>query len=65
MGAVKTSNSPYNSPIFIVPQKDGSHCYVLDFCKSNSNSQTDKYSMKTIKECIVDIGRCSRTIFLL
>jgi hypothetical protein len=63
MGVVKPSNSPYNSPIFVVPKKDGSPHYVLDFCKLNSNSQTDKYSMKTVEECIGDIGRSGSTIF--
>jgi hypothetical protein len=63
MGVVKPSNSPYNSPIFVVPKKDGSPRYVLDFRKLNSNSQTDKYSMKTVEECIGDIGRSGSTIF--
>jgi hypothetical protein len=63
MGVVKPSNSPYNSPIFVVPKKDGSPGYVLDFRKLNSNSQTDKYSMKTVEECIGDIGRSGSTIF--
>ena len=49
MGVVKPSNSPYNSPIFVVPKKDGSPGYVLDFRKLNSNSRTDKYSMKMVK----------------
>jgi hypothetical protein len=63
MGVVKPSNSPYNSPIFVVWKKDGSPCYVLVFQKLNSNSKTDKYSMKTVKECIGDIGRSGSTIF--
>jgi hypothetical protein len=63
MGVVKPSNSPYNSPIFVVPKKDGFPRYFLDFRKLNSNSQTDKYSMKTVEECIGDIGRTGSTIF--
>jgi hypothetical protein len=63
MGIVKPTNSPYNSPIFVVPKKDGSPRYVLDFRKLNANSQTDKYSMKTVDECIGDIGRSGSTIF--
>ena len=63
MGIVQPTNSPYNSPIFVVPKKDGSPRYVLDFRKLNANSQTDKYSMKTVEECIGDIGRSGSTIF--
>ena len=63
MGVIKPTNSPYNSPIFVVPKKDGSPRYVLDFRKLNANSHTDKYSMKTVEECIGDIGRSGSTIF--
>jgi hypothetical protein len=63
MGVIKPTNSPYNSPIFVVPKKDGSPCYVLDFRKLNANSHTDKYSMKSVEECIGDIGRSGSTIF--
>ena len=63
MGVIIPTNSPYNSPIFIVPKKDGSPRYVLDFRKLNANSHTDKYSMKTVEECIGDIGRSGSTIF--
>ncbi len=63
MGVIKPTNSPYNSPIFVVPKKDGSPCYVLDFRKLNSNSHTDKYSMKSVEECIGNIGRSGSMIF--
>ncbi len=63
IGVIKLTNSPYNSPIFVVPQKDGSPRYVLDFRKLNANSHTDKYSMKSVEECIGDIGRSGSTIF--
>ena len=57
MGAIIPTNSPYNFPIFNVPKKDGSPHYGLDFCKLNANSHTDKYSIKTVEECIDNIGR--------
>ena len=50
IGVIKPTNSPYNSPIFVVPKKDGSPRYVLDFRKLNANSHTDKYSMKSVEE---------------
>ena len=63
MGIITPTNSPYNSPIFVVPKKDGSPRYVLDFRKLNECSHTDKYSMKTVDECIGDIGRSGSSIF--
>jgi hypothetical protein len=63
MGVIKPTNSPYNSPIFVVPKKDGLPPYVLDFRKLNANSHTDKYSMKSVKNCIRDIGRSGSSIF--
>jgi hypothetical protein len=63
MKIVKPSNSPYNYPIIVVPPKDGSPRYILDFRKLNSNSQTNKYSMKTVKKCIGNNHRRGRTIF--
>jgi transposase InsO family protein len=63
LGVVQPTNSPYNSPIFVVPKKDGSPRYVLDFRQLNAHSHTDKYSMKTVDECIGQIGRDGSTIF--
>jgi hypothetical protein len=36
---------------------------VQDFWELNQNSHIDKYSMKEIMECIVDIGRANSRIF--
>ena len=63
MSVIFPNNSPYNSPIFVVPKKDGSPCHVLDFWKLNANCHIDKYSMKTVDDCIGDIGRSGSTIF--
>ncbi len=63
IAVIKPTNSPYNSPFFVVPKKDGSPSYVLDFGKLNANSHSDIYSMKLVEECIGDIGRSGSTIF--
>ncbi len=60
---IEPTNSGYSSPIFVVPKKDVSPCYVLDFQKLFANLHTDKYSMKFVEECIGDIGRSGSTIF--
>ena len=63
IGIIEPTNSRYNSPIFVVPKKDGMHRFVLDYRALNENSYDDKYSMKDVSECIDDIGRAGSTIF--
>ena len=63
LGIVQPSTSQYNSPMFLVPKKDGGVRVVQDFRKLNANSYDDRYSMKNINECIGDIGRAGSTIF--
>ncbi len=64
LGVVRRSNSPYNSPIFCVPKKQGQGLRIVqDFQQLNQHSHTDKYSMKEISECLGDIGRANSSIF--
>jgi hypothetical protein len=64
LGVVRRSNSPYNSPIFCVPKKQGQGLRIVqDFQQLNQHSHIDKYSMKWINECLGDIGRANSSIF--
>jgi hypothetical protein len=51
--------------MFMVPKNGGSLRVVQDFRKLNPASHDDRYSMKTVNECIGDIGRAGSTIFFL
>jgi hypothetical protein len=52
-GIIERSRSPYNSPIFCVPKKEGQglRC-VLDYRRVNSSSFSDRYALRTIDECL-------------
>jgi hypothetical protein len=51
-GIIERSRSPYNSPIFCVPKKEGQglRC-VLDYRRVNASSFSDRYALRTIDEC--------------
>jgi hypothetical protein len=63
-GIVEKTASKYNSPIFCVPKKEGRglRC-VLDYRRVNSKSLADKYSIRTIDQCLEEIGAAGSRIF--
>jgi hypothetical protein len=63
LGVIQPAWSRYSSPIFAVLKKDGNFCLVQDFRALNTQSYTDKYSMKDVSECIGEIGHSGSTIF--
>jgi hypothetical protein len=63
MGVIQPSNSRYNSPIFVVPKINGENWYVLDYRALNTNLHGNHYTMRTVDECIAEIGKSGSTIF--
>jgi Reverse transcriptase (RNA-dependent DNA polymerase)/RNase H-like domain found in reverse transcriptase/Integrase zinc binding domain/Integrase core domain len=63
LGIVEPCRSKYNSPLFVVPKKDGSLRIVQDFRALNAETHVDKYSMHDVSECVSQIGRAGSTIF--
>ena len=64
IGIIQPSNSLYNSPIFCVAKKEGQGLrVVLDYRAINAHSLPDRYSIKTVEECIADIGRSGSKVF--
>ena len=63
-GLIERSTSRHNSPVFCVPKKDGAGLrVVLDYRLLNFKSLPDKYSIRTIDQCIEEIGKAKSTLF--
>jgi transposase InsO family protein len=60
---IEECSSPYNTPIFCVPKKDGGLRIVQDFREINKKSFDDKYAIKDVQECVDIIGKAGSRIF--
>jgi hypothetical protein len=63
-GIVKRMNSPYNSPIFCAPKKQGNglRCNI-DFRRLNLKTLDSKYSICCIDQCLEEVGKAVSKIF--
>jgi hypothetical protein len=64
-GIIERSRSPYNSPIFCVPKKEGQglRC-VLDYRRVNHSSFSDRYTLRKIDKCLETVGRAWSKVYL-
>lgn len=61
-GIIQSSNSPYNSPLWVVPKKDdisGKRKWriVIDFRKINELTKQDAYPLPNIEEILDQLGK--------
>ena len=61
-GVIQESHSPWNSPLFLVPKKDGSYRPVIDFRKVNALTVPDHYPLPVLSELLQSIGK-HNTVF--
>ncbi|KAG1936368.1 gag-pol fusion protein [Pimephales promelas] len=57
MGVIEPSLSEWCSPIVLVPKKDGTLRFCIDFRQLNSLSKVDPYPMPRIDELVERLGR--------
>ena len=55
-GVCSTSNSPWASPIVLIPKKDGSIRFCVDYRKLNSVTVRDVYPLPRIDDCLAALG---------
>ena len=55
-GIVRPSKSPYASPAFLVPKRDGGFRLVVDYRKVNSKVVFDSYPMPNIEQALDQFG---------
>ena len=55
-GVVKPSHSPWASPIVLVPKKDGSLRFCVDFRRLNSLTRKDVYPLPRVEDILDTLG---------
>ena len=55
-GIVRSSSSPWASPVVLVPKKDGSVRFCVDFRRLNSITQKDVYPLPRVDDILDTLG---------
>ena len=55
-GIIESSSSPWASPIKLVPKKDGTTIFCIDYLKLNAVTKKDAYPLPYIQEIFDNLG---------
>ena len=56
---ISPSQSPWSSPVLLVPKEDGSQRFCIDYRKVNSVTKTDSFPIPRLDDCIDRIGHAT------
>ena len=54
-GVIQHSRSPWNSPLFLVPKKDGTFRPVIDFRRVNEVTENDRYPLPVLSDLLMSL----------
>ena len=55
---MKPSASPWPSPIILVPKKDGTTRFCIDYCRLNAITKKDVYPLPRVDDILDTLGGC-------
>ena len=62
-GVIRPANSRYNSAVFVVPKPGGGQRVVVDLRRVNAASMLDRYSIRSVDQCIAEVGQSGADTF--
>ncbi len=56
-GVIENSQSPWNSPLFLVPERNGQFRPVIDFRHVNEVTEDERFPLPVQKDLLMSLGR--------
>ncbi len=63
-GIIADSRSPWNSPLFLVPKRDGSFKPVIDFRKVNEVTVGEQFPLPVLSDLFMNLGEGNKYFFV-